>query len=34
MAKLKNVITRRVLKLLEDEAKKDADKYNKWFNEF
>jgi TNF receptor-associated protein 1 len=32
--KLKNVLTRRVLKLLDDEAKKDADKYNKWFKDF
>jgi TNF receptor-associated protein 1 len=34
MAKLRNVITRRVLKMLEDESKRDADKYNKWFGEF
>ena len=34
MAKLRNVITRRVLKLLEDESKKDAFKYNKWFGDF
>lgn len=34
MSKLRNVLTRRVLKLLEDESKKDAEKYNKWFNEF
>lgn len=31
MQKLKNVLTRRVLKLLEDESKRDAEKYNKWF---
>lgn len=34
MAKLRNVITRRVLKMLEDESKKDAAKYNKWFADF
>jgi len=34
MAKLRNVLTRRVLKMLEDESKRDADKYNKWFSEF
>ena len=34
MAKLRNVLTRRVLKMLEDESKRDADKYNNWFSEF
>lgn len=34
MAKLKNALTRRVLKLLEDEIKKDSEKYDKWFAEF
>jgi HSP90 family molecular chaperone len=34
MAKLRNVLTRRVLKMLEDESKRDAEKYNKWFGEF
>ena len=34
MAKLRNVLTRRVLKMLEDESKRDADKYNQWFGEF
>jgi TNF receptor-associated protein 1 len=34
MSKLRNVLTRRVLKMMEDESKKDAEKYNKWFNEF
>jgi TNF receptor-associated protein 1 len=34
MSKLRNVLTRRVLKMLEDEGKRDADKYNKWFSEF
>lgn len=28
------MLTRRVLKLIEDEGKKDADKYNKWFADF
>lgn len=34
MSKLRNVLTRRVLKMLEDEGKRDGEKYNKWFNEF
>ena len=34
MGKLRNVITRRILKMIEDESKKDAEKYNRWFNEF
>jgi len=34
MSKLKNVLTRRILKMLDDEAKKDQEKYNKWYNEF
>lgn len=34
MIKLKNVLTRRVLKHLEDEIKKDKEKYNKWYAEF
>lgn len=34
MQKLRNVLTRRVLKMLEDESKRDAEKYNKWFSEF
>ena len=32
--KIKNVITRKVLRWLEDEARKDAQKYNKFFEEF
>ena len=32
--KLRNVVTRRVLKLLEDEMKRDPEKYDKWFEEF
>ena len=34
MMKLKNVITRRTLKLIDDESKKDPEKYNKWYNDF
>lgn len=34
MGKLRNVLIRRILKLLDDESKKDKTKYNKWFNDF
>jgi len=34
IAKLRNVMTRRVLKMLEDEQKRDPEKYAKWFDEF
>lgn len=34
MNKLRNVLTRRILKMLDDESRRDADKYNKWFQEF
>ena len=34
MSKLRNALTRRILKLLEDESKKDPERYNKWFGEF
>ena len=34
MSKLKNAMTRRILKLIEDEARKDKDRYNKWFIDF
>ena len=34
IAKLKNVVTRRILKMLEDEMKRDSESYKKWFNEF
>ena len=34
IAKLRNVVTRRVLKMLEDEMKRDAGKYDLWFTEF
>lgn len=32
--KLRNVLTRRCLKLIDDEAKRDPEKYKKWFNDF
>jgi len=28
------VITRRAIKMLEDEAKRDPEKYNSWYNTF
>lgn len=34
MSKLKNVLTRRVLKFLEDESRRDPDKYNQWYGDF
>ena len=34
MLKLRNVLTRRVLKLLDDEARKDPEKYIKWYQDF
>lgn len=34
MSKLKHALTRRVIKMLEDEIKKDEEKYNKWYDEF
>jgi len=34
IAKLKNVVTRRVLKFLEDEMKRDPSQYEIWFNDF
>jgi len=34
VAKLRNVVTRRILKFLEDEMKRDPDTYEKWFEEF
>ena len=34
IAKLRNVVTRRILKMLEDESKKDASRYDKWYDEF
>jgi len=32
--KLKNVLTKRVLKKLEEESKNDPESYDKWFDEF
>ena len=34
ITKLRNVITRRVLKQLEDESKKDPATYNQWYSNF
>jgi len=34
ISKLRNVVTRRVLKLLEDEMKRDPAKYDQWFEQF
>jgi TNF receptor-associated protein 1 len=34
MVKLRNVMTRRVIKLIDDEAKRDGEKYNTWYKEF
>lgn len=34
ISKLRNVVTRRILKFLEDEMKRDKDNYSLWFNEF
>ena len=34
MSKLRNALTRRTLKLIEDESKKDPERYNKWYADF
>lgn len=34
IAKLRNVVTRRVLKMLEDEMKRDPARYDQWFDQF
>lgn len=34
IGKLKNVVTRRILKFIEDEMKRDPVGYERWFNEF
>ena len=34
ITKLRNVLTRRVIKMLDDEAKRDPDKFQNWFQEF
>lgn len=31
ISKLRNVVTRRVIKMLTDEAKRDPETYNKWY---
>jgi len=32
--KLRNVLTRRVIKMIDDEAKRDPEAYKKWYNDF
>jgi HSP90 family molecular chaperone len=32
--KLRSVVTKRVLKMIEDEMKRDSEKYDKWYNDF
>ena len=34
ITKLRNVLTRRVIKMIDDEAKRDPIKYKRWFAEF
>ena len=34
ISKLRNVLTRRVIKMIDDEAKRDPEKYKRWFSEF
>lgn len=34
IAKLKNILSRRVLKMLSEEAEKDETAYLEWYNEF
>jgi len=34
ITKLRNVLTRRILKLIDDEAKRDPEGYKKWYNDF
>ena len=34
IAKIKNIVTRRILKFLEDEMKRDSEEYDKWFKDF
>ena len=34
MGKLKNVVTRRILKFIEDEMKRDSVSYDNWFRDF
>lgn len=34
ITKLRNVLTRRIIKMIDDEAKRDGDKYKRWFADF
>ena len=34
ITKLRNVLTRRVIKMIDDEAKRDPEAYKKWYNDF
>ena len=34
ISKLRNVLTRRILKMIDDEAKRDPAKYNAWYSQF
>ena len=34
ISKLRNVLSRRVIKLIDDEAKRDPEKYKKWYGDF
>jgi len=34
MARLKGVMTRRILKMIEEEARKDEERYLKWYKDF
>lgn len=34
ITKLRNVLTRRVIKLIDDEAKRDPEKYKVWYAQF
>ena len=34
MIKLRNVLTRRVIKMIDDEAKRDPEAYKSWYNDF
>ena len=34
ISKLKNVITRRILKMIEDESKRDTESYERWYRDF
>lgn len=34
MAKLRHALTRRILKMFEDELRRDPETYNKWYDDF